>query len=70
MWKVHKTCPYKEDLIMEKNKNVNIEAITEEYRKAGGSEAVIRFATNNRDLLLKLSDDNFKNEPSKKTNEE
>ena len=55
---------------MENNKNVNVEAINEEYRKAGGSEAVIKFATNNRDLLLKLSDDNFKNEPSKKTNEE
>lgn len=47
---------------MEMNKNVDIEAINEQYRKAGGSEAVIKFVTSHRDLFVKLSDDNFNNE--------
>lgn len=55
---------------MEKNKNIDMEKINNEYRAAGGSEAVIKFATNNRDLLAKLSDDNFDDTKNDTSNEE
>lgn len=55
---------------MEENKNIDMEKINNEYRAKGVSEAVINFATNNRDLLLKLSDDNFDDKKDDTFNEE
>lgn len=55
---------------MEKNKNIDMEKINNEYRAKGVSESVINFATNNRDLLLKLSDDNFDGTKNDASNEE
>ena len=55
---------------MEMHKNVDIEALNEQYRKAGVSEAVIKFATSHRDLLEKLSDNNFNNESTDTSSKE